>query len=31
MIYMEILKRAMGSGRGAIKQYVDTAESVTAA
>lgn len=31
MIYMEILKRAMGSGRGAIKQYVDITESLPAA
>jgi hypothetical protein len=31
MIYMEMLKRAMGTGRGAIKQYVDTADSLTAA
>ena len=31
MIYMEILKRARGTGRGAIKQYVDTAEPLPAA
>ena len=31
MIYMDILKLAMGSGRGAIKQYVDTAKSLPAA
>lgn len=31
MIYMEILKRAMGSGRGSIKQYVDTPITLPAA
>ena len=31
MIYTEMLKRAMGTGRGAIKQYVDTANTITPA
>ena len=31
MIYMEILKRAMGTGRGEIKKYVDTALALPSA
>lgn len=31
MIYTQMLKRAMGSGRGAIKKYVDTSNTIPAA